>query len=302
MTIEVLLTINPKLYNQLIKQLKEYTRYCEDKYRCQKYEMGFRFFKPDDPGISMTCNQYDYTYTTVTEKNLLSQSRPMTVPYRDAYVYLGWYCNTSLGKGGYLKFHKHHVTKNCIDADVVYLQQNPEHYFFDVNHITLLMEMDVAGFITYNANDYDVHGKIYPILYRIATKAALNLESMGGKEYEGFEWDESTDNVDLAMPQKIENDRIKNIEKQISTIANMYQPIERVKIKDAPFSSHMEMRTKLDPSVKSYLEAIKNTKVCEFCGAAIYNGATFCGYCGVPFNYKEETKEVVVNAFKKVKK
>ena len=154
-----------------------FVRETEVKHNAQVGSYWFRFFKPDDPMITGgTTKTYDAALTTATEENLLALGAVVTVPTGEAVASFGWICMVDLGRRGYLHIKKEGVLKSEIPARVVYRQQDPAHFYFDMDMVIFGQENAKLDFVIYNGNAFDVTDVCIPILFRIASRAALNLE------------------------------------------------------------------------------------------------------------------------------
>jgi len=116
--------------------------------------------------------------TTVTEEHILANATgvPITVPTGEAAASFGWICMSDLGRAGYLHVKKEGVVKSELPARVVYRQQNPDHYYVDLDTVIFGEENAKIDYVIYNGNAFDVSAIVIPILFRIASRAALNLE------------------------------------------------------------------------------------------------------------------------------
>jgi len=148
----------------------------EIKYGEPKGSFWFRELRPDDNFVGGTAHQYYATFTSATEEHLLAGSGANTVPTNEAVVIFGWYCDLDLGKNGYLLIKKHGVVKSEIPARIAWRQKSPNHYFLDIDHVITGTENDKIDFIIYNSNGFDVSGVVWPIGFRIAKRASLNLD------------------------------------------------------------------------------------------------------------------------------
>ncbi len=158
-----------------------FVRKTEVKNNAQQGSYWYRFFKPDDPMISSgTTKTYDAlislgaSYTV--EENILSTGAVVTVPTGEAMASFGWICMVDLGRTGYLHVKKEGVLKSEIPARIVYRQQDPDHYYIDLDTLIFGEENAKIDFVTYNGNAFDVTDICIPIMFRIASRAALNLE------------------------------------------------------------------------------------------------------------------------------
>lgn len=294
--LESYLTVNPALYNQCIKFLKEACREAEQMYRTPKDSFGFRFFRPDDPGIDGETDKYTGMYYNNKEIHLLGScdKNHRCVPICNTWVYFGWTCNVNLGNDGYLEVKYNGVIKSKINAQIVYTQQYPQHMYLDVQHFRKFYQNDDVEFITYNGSNVDIIGKIHPILYRISSKHALNLQGNVCEDDNNFivDYSKINDNMDVQNKSNVNTIMLKSVLKKLEQYDN---PIQVIKIKDAPFTEHHELRCKIDPNHKSFLEALHNGVVCEFCGTNIkdYN-SKYCDFCGVPLTEQKKIKKDIL--------
>lgn len=154
-----------------------FVRDTEIKHNATPGEYWYRFFRPNDPMITGgTEKQYYSTLTTITEENILSTGNVVTVPTGEAAASFGWICKMDLGRAGYLHIKKESVIKSELPARVVFRQQNPEHYFVDLDTVMFGEENAKLDYVIYNGVPADMTGVCVPILFRIASRAALNLE------------------------------------------------------------------------------------------------------------------------------
>lgn len=154
-----------------------FVRQTEIKHNAQQGSYWYRFFKPDDSMISGgTAKTYDATLTSVTEENILATGAVVTVPTGEAMASFGWICMADLGRRGYLRVKKEGVVKSEVPARIVYRQQDPEHYYIDLDTVIFGEENAKIDFVIYNGNAFDVTDVVVPIMFRIASRAALNLE------------------------------------------------------------------------------------------------------------------------------
>ena len=154
-----------------------FVRDTEIKHNAEPGEYWYRFFRPDDPMISGgTAKVYYSTLTTVTEENLLSLGAVVTIPTGEAAFTCGWICKMDLGRAGYLHVKKETVVKSELPARVAYRQQNPKHYYVDLDTAIFAEENAKLDFVIYNGCPSDMTGVCIPLMFRIASRAALNLE------------------------------------------------------------------------------------------------------------------------------
>lgn len=155
----------------------------EKKARAPENSYWYRAYKPNDPGIDGTDRVYYQTLTASTEEHLhedVSTHPYTTVPTGCAYVSFGWYCDCDLGNGGYLQYKKQDVVKYEINARKVYQSKNPKHMYLDFDYVLFAQEQARIEFVIYNEHDSgnDQVGLVMPILFRIDSKSALNLEDV----------------------------------------------------------------------------------------------------------------------------
>jgi hypothetical protein len=154
-----------------------FVRQTEIKHNAQSGSYWYRFFKPDDPMISGgTAKTYDATLTTITEENILATANVVTVQTGEAVAVFGWICHADLGRRGYLHMKKETVLKSELPARIVYRQQDPDHTYVDLDTVIFAEENAKLDFVIYNGNAFDVTDIVIPIMFRIAPRAALNLE------------------------------------------------------------------------------------------------------------------------------
>ena len=154
-----------------------YVRAAEQQYNVTRGSYWYRFVRPEDPFIGGTTKTYHVTFTTVTEEQIFALGISFnTVPTAEMWVCFGWYCELDLGKAGYLHIKKHGVLKDEIPARIVFRQQRPDFLAINLDRVVFGVQNDELQFITYNGLASDRTGLCFPILYRIAPRAALNLE------------------------------------------------------------------------------------------------------------------------------
>lgn len=151
-------------------------RETEMKHNAPKGSYWYRFFRPDDSGIGGTAKQYYATMTTVTEEHLLAGTTANTVPTGESWASFGWYCRADLGKAGYLVVKKENVAKSEIPARIVYRMKKPNHVYVDLDTYIVGHENASIDWIVYNGMGHDLSVVVIPLLFRIATRSALNLE------------------------------------------------------------------------------------------------------------------------------
>jgi len=152
----------------------------ERKNNAQSGDYWFRFFRPDDPMIDRStigsAQDYYAEFTITTEEEILASTFPITVSTGESVVIFGIICNFDLGKAGYIRIKKENVLKVEVPARVPWRQQNPPHYYVDLDTVIYGRENARINFIVYNATPSTMTGIVIPIMFRIATRAALNLE------------------------------------------------------------------------------------------------------------------------------
>lgn len=174
--LSILLNEHPELMQIIKDKLKAYVGYVEKMYNAPAGSYWYRFFKPDDTGIGGTAHQYYSTITDVTEENLLSLGAAITVPTANAYVIFGVYCDFDPNYQGYVHIKKQGVLKNEIPLRMVYEQDHPKYLYLDFDNILFAVEQENFDFVIYSAFGADQAGMCIPFMFRIASKAALNLE------------------------------------------------------------------------------------------------------------------------------
>lgn len=168
----------PEVMAKIKRKLEHYVKMTEKRTRAAPGSYWYRFFEPDDPGISGTAQTWSSTFTASTVEHMLAQSSQITVPTANALVYVGWYCDFEPGTGGYLEVNKQNVTKSLIPARLVYNAKNPKHVYLDLDHVVFGEENELVDFRTYqdHVSGNDQIGLCFPLLFRIASRSALNLE------------------------------------------------------------------------------------------------------------------------------
>lgn len=151
-------------------------RATEQKHNAEPGSYWYRFFRPDDALVGGTAKQYYATFTTVTEEHLLAASAAMTVPTGESAAIFGIICMLDLGEDGYIHIKKETVTKVSLPALIPYRQQDPEGYYVDLDTVIVGEENAKLDFVVYNGHGADRAGIVIPIMFRIATRSALNLE------------------------------------------------------------------------------------------------------------------------------
>lgn len=158
------------------RALGGYVREAEKKHNAEPGTYWYRFFRPDDSLVGGTAKTYYATFTTVTEENVLATGSVMTVPTGEAAAIFGIICLLDLGEDGYIQIKKETVTKVSIPALIPYRQQNPTGYYIDLDTVIVGEENAKLDFVTYNGHGADRAGIVIPLMFRIATRSALNLE------------------------------------------------------------------------------------------------------------------------------
>lgn len=153
-----------------------FVRQTEIKNNAPKGTYWYRFIRPNDSVVGSTQYQYDVTCTTSTAEHLFAIATVLQVPTGEATAYFGWYCDVDLGQNGYLRVLKENVEKSLIIGRLVWRQQNPRHYYFDLDHVIFAEENATVDYQAYNAFGSDRTGHVFPLLFRIASRAKLNLE------------------------------------------------------------------------------------------------------------------------------
>lgn len=154
-----------------------YVRAAEIQYSAAKGAYWYRPMRTDDSFTGYTtARTWSQTYTTVDAEELLAQGASQTVPTAESMVHFGWYCPLDLGRAGYLQVMKHGVVKEEIPARIVWRQQNPDHMYIDIDKVVHCVQNEVYRVAIYNGTPSDMVGQIMPIMFRIAPRAALNLE------------------------------------------------------------------------------------------------------------------------------
>lgn len=283
--LDKLIYINPSLYNELVELLKKECRLAEAKYNGSPNSYGFRFFQSNDPNLG---GNYD-DYTTFLESGIeshLFNSEELRIPISETWVYFGWVCKNDLGTQGTLKIRKNGVTIRNINASMVYENQFPKHMYFDFQHIEMFCENTLVEILIRNEFDFSIKAEVYPILYRISEKG--RLMSGNNSELENvIDYSKIPENIDKYTSENLNREKLNKIEYLLKNINAMYEPFKKVEIKDTPFSSHIELKPRIDPFTKQYLESLENKKLCEFCMEPVGQN-NFCPNCGVPIDYSKE--------------
>jgi hypothetical protein len=167
----------PHMWTVIKDLLKLYVNEAEKRYGAPKGSYHYRFMRPDDSMISGG-TQYTYyaTMSTAAAEDILATAAVLTVQTREAIMSCGWYLDTDLDMGGYLLVQKEGVTKSELPARFVWRQKKPDHFYLDLDTIVYAEENARLRYITYNAFGADRVAISLPILFRIAPRAALNLE------------------------------------------------------------------------------------------------------------------------------
>lgn len=292
--IDELININPVLYNKLMEKLEKTCIMAEKRYATPDGSFGFRIMQPDDPNINGTYNQYSYVfendkeaYAFVGNNNKYSDCRTH-VPIGNMWFYFGWKCKIDFGGDSLVKVIREGIVLRKIPTSIIFEQQNPLHTYYDMQGMDFFWENDMVEFKIVNNSGADAYGEVYPILYRIAPKMALN--QFKNARLDDVNWTEIPRNMDVNKQK--EYFRLDKIEQLLGEMKEMYRPFDYVEVKDNPFTSHVEMRSRLDPSMKNYLENLKNGKVCPYCGEMIFSNSRFCFACGSPINYEKEKEQL----------
>lgn len=140
----------------------------------------YRFFRPNDPMINITASgaaqDYYALFETGVAEEILASTFVMTVPTGEAVAIFGIICNLDLGRAGYIHILKENVVKVEVPARIAWRQQNPPHYYVDLDTVIFGTENARINFRVHNGTPSDMTGIVIPIMFRIATRAALNLE------------------------------------------------------------------------------------------------------------------------------
>lgn len=168
----------PEIMAKLKAKLEQYVKATEKRSRSAPGSYWYRFFEPDDPGLAGTAQTWSFTFTASTRENVITKGSALTVPTANAFVYFGWYCDFEPGTGGYLETLKNGVVKSLIPARIVYNAKNPKHVYLDLDHVLFGEEQEIIDFVTYqdHVSGNDQIGMCFPLLFRIASRSALNLE------------------------------------------------------------------------------------------------------------------------------
>lgn len=272
----MLLNSNPNLYNQCIDILKEAVIETEIRANQTKGSFGFRPIRLDDVGINGSTWENTYEPKMSNSVGDIGESRQLlSVPASNAWVYFGWFTDTDLGINSDFSFYHEGVLKSKISSTFVYNCENPAHTFIDIQNIISIRENSRIEFRVYNDNKNIITANVIPILYRIAHLSALNL----------FKKSDRKVNNDIKIPSQ--NSDISVIKDMLNAYLNP-TPMDIVRVKDENNIEHDEIRAKLDPNYKSWIETLKNNEVCGFCGSEIERvfSSNYCNYCGVHFGTK----------------
>lgn len=174
--LSMLLNKYPELMGILKTQLLRYVGHSEKKYNATPGSYWYRFFRPDDSGLGGTAKIYYATFTSATEENFMALGSAITVPTANSFVSFGWYCDVDLGDSGYLHVKKQNVLKSELLARVPYESKNPRYLYLDFDNIIYVQQQELIDFVVYNGFGADQIGMVFPFMFRIASKSALNLE------------------------------------------------------------------------------------------------------------------------------
>ena len=166
----------PEIMGIIKRKLKDICREAERRYNAPAGSYWYRFFRPDDNGLGGTTKVWKATYTTGAEENFLALGSAITVPDGNGYAIFGWYVDADMGDAGYLRIKVQDVIKSEILARVVYEVKNPKHFYTDFDNVIVAWNQSKLDPIVYNSFGADQICMAFPIMFRIATKAALNLE------------------------------------------------------------------------------------------------------------------------------
>lgn len=294
MSLESLITINPALYNQLIQVIRDFiievSKYNRD-YNSDMF--GFRMVRPDDMEIGGTKDTYICKFPALSTSSAFignaERDRWVSrVGTGNGLVYFGWICKVDFKDEAFLKVVYEGIEKRNIKTSIVYEQQHPQHIYYDIQGIRFFRENDKVEFLIENNSPQDYVGEVYPIVYKIAPKQQLWDADIGNE----IAWEEIPDDIDKAMKEDKNKIQLNQIQLLLTEMKEMYHPFDYVEVKDTPFSSHTEIKMRLDPSMKNYLENLKNGKVCPYCGEKVYSISRFCLSCGCPVDYKNEQEQL----------
>lgn len=179
MVMGMLVNKYPELMGIMKRYLRAVVAECERRYKADPGTYWYRFFRPTDDEIGGTAKKYYGTFTNATAEYLLANNgagAAFNVPTANAYVSFGWYCDCDLGYGGYFLVEKQDVVKHELLAQTVYNMENPKHLYLDFDSVIVGFQQEKLAFKTMNNFGADQKGLIFPFLFRVATKSALNLQ------------------------------------------------------------------------------------------------------------------------------
>ena len=165
----------PHIMARIKRRLRYYVRRTEKKAGGVPNSFWYREFHPNDPQLGGTDKVYWVTFTNTTEEHLLAQAAAFTVPVANAYVSFGWYIDFD-GGYGYVQSKKQTVVKQEIPISIIYQAKDPKHLYLDFDHVIFCEEQQLIDFVIYSAFGADQKGFGFPVLFRIASRAALKLE------------------------------------------------------------------------------------------------------------------------------
>jgi len=149
----------------------------EVKYNAEPGEYWYRFLRPDDPMFTGGTKQvFAYAMVATTVNDIFAGGQPVVVQTAEAIISFGWYLDSDLDQKGYLLIQKETVDKILTPARIVWRQQNPDHYYIDLNNIIKAFETARVHYKIYNGFAWNVTAIALPLLFRIASKPVLNLE------------------------------------------------------------------------------------------------------------------------------
>ena len=167
----------PEVMNIIKAKLKQIVAEAERRYNAPAGSYWYRFFRFTDPGITGgTTLVYTDTRTTSDAEEIVSGQSALTVPVSNAYAVFGWYLDADFGNDGYVQIQKQGVTKQELHARAIYLQKNPKHLYIDFDNIIVGYQQEILAFWIYNQFGADQICMCFPFMFRIASKAALNLD------------------------------------------------------------------------------------------------------------------------------
>lgn len=175
----MLLNDYPELMYVIKKKLLYFVAKAEKKYNADPGDYWYRFWRADDPSIAKTADVYYGTFGNGVEDHLLGDGildAGFTVKAGNCFASFGWYLDFDPGDGGYLLIKKQNVVKSSLPARKVYEQKNPKHLYLDFDHVIYSEQQELVDYICYNDFGADQIGLAMPFMFRIATKASLNLE------------------------------------------------------------------------------------------------------------------------------